>query len=103
MQNTAHTFLNYSTHALSYKRIQSSLYKALLQITDHQETISVGGIDCKEIPLSILREHISVSPEHNNLFFTSVYENIQYGNLNSTKEDIFSVMQQAAISDISLS
>lgn len=166
IQNAAHTFLNYSTHALSYKRIhpiltlpnetnpysqnftvsfptdpaisfekvsifyenrlvlknatflirpgeivgligesgsgKSSLYKALLQITDYQGTISVGGIDCKEIPLSLLREHISVSPEHNNLFFTSVYENIQYGNLNSTKEDIFSVMQQAAISDISL-
>lgn len=81
---------------------KSSLYKALLQFIAYEGKISIGGINCTDIPLSTLREHISLSPEHNELFHTTVYENIRYGNPNATDREILSIMQKVAISEIPL-
>lgn len=81
---------------------KSSLYKALLQTIAYKGNISIGGIDCTTIPLSTLREQIALSPEHNELFHTTVYENIQYANPNATEDEISTIMQKAAIAEIPL-
>lgn len=78
---------------------KSTLIKALLQMVDYQGNIFIGGVDCKDILLPVLRDHIGLSPEHNDLFPTTVGENIRYGNLCASEIEIDSVMERAAIND----
>lgn len=79
---------------------KSTLTKALLQLVDYQGKISIGGVDCADIPLNVLRTFISISPEHSSLFNTTVYENIQFGNPNALKREILSIVNKLGIYDI---
>lgn len=79
---------------------KTTLVKALLQMVDYQGRILIGGVDCKDIPLSVLRGHIGLSPEHNDLFPMSVYDNIKFGDLYASELEIDSVMEKAAIKDL---
>ena len=45
----------------------------------------------------MLRKYIAYSPEHNDVFPTTVYDNIQYGNLNATEEEITYAAEIAGI------
>ncbi|MBD5502725.1 MAG: ABC transporter ATP-binding protein [Lachnospiraceae bacterium] len=76
---------------------KSTLVKSLMQMTDYQGKIYIGGEDCKNIPLHMLREYIAFSPEHNDIFPTTVYDNIRYGNLNATKSEISYAAEMAGI------
>ena len=76
---------------------KSSLVKALLQMADYQGRICIGDRDCADMPIDILRGHISLSPEHGDLFNTTVYENIQFGNLSAAEQEIDLAARRAAI------
>lgn len=76
---------------------KSTLVKALMQMTDYQGEISIGGKSCKELSLNTLRKYIAFSPEHSDLFRTSVYENIQFGDLTASKEKVYDAAVRAAI------
>lgn len=78
---------------------KSTLAKALMQMVDYQGRISIGGKDCKEIPLDALRKLIAFSPEHSDLFCTSVYENILFGNPAAPKEAVCRAADRAAVTD----
>lgn len=78
---------------------KSTLAKALMQLTDYQGKISIGGKNCKELPLDSLRKQIAFSPEHSDLFHTSVYENILFGNPAATKEAVYRAADRAAVTD----
>ena len=67
---------------------KSTLVKALMQMIDYQGDIYIGGENCKNLPLCLLRKYIAYSPEHNDIFPTTVCENIQFGNLNATEDEI---------------
>lgn len=71
---------------------KTTLVKALLQMVDYQGKITIGGRDCADIPLKELRSQVAFSPEHGELFDTTIYENLQYGNLQATEEDLLSVL-----------
>ena len=79
---------------------KSTLAKALMQLTDYQGEISIGGKNCKELPLDTLRKQIAFSPEHSDLFHTSVYENILFGNPAATKESVYRAADRAAVTDL---
>ena len=55
--------------------------------------IRVDGVSVEEWDLYNLRSFISIVPQETHLFGTSIYENIRYGKLDATKEEI----EQAAI------
>lgn len=76
---------------------KSTLVKALMQMIDYQGTIYIGGENCKDISLHLLRKYIAYSPEHNDLFPAAVYENIQYGDWNATDSEIDHAAEMAGI------
>lgn len=78
---------------------KTTLVKALLQMVDYTGNISIGGINCREISLSALRDYIGFSPEHGDLFPTTVYENIKFGKPDATDTEIESAMKRAALHD----
>lgn len=76
---------------------KSTLIKALMQMADYQGEISIGGKNCKELSLDALRRQIAFSPEHSDLFGTSVYENIQFGNPAASEEKVYRAADRAAV------
>lgn len=79
---------------------KSTLVKALLQLVDYEGRILIGEKDCAEMPLDVLRSHISLSPEHSDLFHATVCENIRFGNLSASEEKLTSAARNAGISDV---
>lgn len=76
---------------------KSTLIKTLLQMVDYEGRISVGDINCADIPLDILRSQIALSPEHGDLFNTTVYENIHFGDPGASEAEINVAAGKAAI------
>ena len=79
---------------------KSTLIKALMQMVDYQGEIFIGETNCKKLSLEVLRRQIAFSPEHSDLFCTSVYENILFGNPAAKKEDIYRAADKAALTNI---
>lgn len=76
---------------------KSTLVKSLMQMIDYQGEIYIGGKNSKNISLHMLRKYISYSPEHSDVFPTTVYDNIQYGNLNATEDEVGYAAEMAGI------
>ena len=58
-------------------------------------TIDVDGIDIKTVTLTSLREQVGIVPQETLLFNGSVYDNIKYGRLDATKEEIIDAAKAA--------
>lgn len=65
--------------------------------------VSVGGHNLKNLNLDSIRENIAVIPQDTVLFHESIGYNIQYGNLESTWEDVLKAAKQAKIHDTIMS
>lgn len=76
---------------------KSTLVKALMQMIDYQGEIYIGEENCKNLSLHMLRKYIAYSPEHNDIFPATVHDNIQYGNLNATENEIIHAGEMAGI------
>lgn len=76
---------------------KSTLVKALMQMIDYQGEIYIGEENCKNLSLNILRKYIAYSPEHNDIFPAIVHDNIQYGDLNATEDEIIRAGEMAGI------
>ena len=61
--------------------------------------VSVGGHNLQNLNLDSIRENIAVIPQDTVLFHESIGYNIQYGNLESTWEDVLKAAKQAKIHD----
>lgn len=57
--------------------------------------ITVDGIDIKTVTLRSLREQIGIVPQETILFNGSVYDNILYGNLNASREEVVGAAKAA--------
>lgn len=57
--------------------------------------ILIDGVDITTITLKSLREQIGIVPQENLLFNGSVYENILYGRLSATQEEVFAAARYA--------
>jgi subfamily B ATP-binding cassette protein MsbA len=62
-------------------------------------TIDVDGIDIKTVTLTSLREQVGIVPQETLLFNGSVYDNIKYGRLDATKEEIIDAAKAANAHD----
>ena len=68
---------------------KTTLVRLLLRFYDPSDgSIQIDGIDVREIKLSSLRESIALVSQRVTLFPESVKENIRYGNLDATDEEI---------------
>lgn len=76
---------------------KSTLVKALMQMIDYQGEIYIGEKNCKNHSLYMLRKYIAYSPEHSDIFPTTVHDNIQYGSLNATEDEITCAAEMAGI------
>lgn len=61
--------------------------------------ITIGSVDIKHIPLSLLRSKIGFVPQESFLFSDTIGENIAFGVLNATEEDIIEAAKKAQILD----
>lgn len=55
---------------------KSSLLRVLLRLCDYDGKVTIGGVDIKKLPLSILRERLTVIPQDPLLFTGSIRLNL---------------------------
>ena len=68
---------------------KSTIVWSILRFFDPQSgRILLGGTDIKEIPLSQLREQVAVVTQDTYLFHGTVAENLRFGNLEATQEQL---------------
>jgi subfamily B ATP-binding cassette protein MsbA len=58
-------------------------------------SIEIDGYDIRSVTQQSLREQIGIVPQETVLFNGSVYDNIRYGNLDATKEEIIAAAKAA--------
>lgn len=66
-------------------------------------SIKIDGIDIKDITLSSLRGHIGIVQQDVFLFDGTIRENIAYGKLNASEDEIWEAVRQAQLEDVILS
>jgi ATP-binding cassette subfamily B protein len=69
---------------------KSTFIKLLLRLYDIQEGhIFIDTQDISQIKQASLREHIAVIPQDSSLFHRSLFENIHYGRLDATEDQVY--------------
>ena len=58
-------------------------------------SISIDGYDIRDVKLASLREQIGIVPQETMLFSTTVMENIRYGRLDATDEEVIEAAKAA--------
>lgn len=61
--------------------------------------VSIDGQDISQVTQQSLRQAVSVVPQDTVLFNASIFENIQYGNVGATDEDVWSAIRMAFLED----
>ena len=67
-----------------------------------QGAILIDGIDIRDVTQSSLRKHIANVPQDIQLFGSTIMENIRYGRLNATDEEVAEAAKQAQAHDFIL-
>ena len=81
---------------------KSTILRLLYRFYEPSNTaggVSVGGYNLKDMNLDSVRKNIAVIPQDTVLFHESIGYNIQYGNLESSWEDVIQAAKQAKIHD----
>ena len=65
-------------------------------------SIKIDGIDIRDVTLKSLRDNIGIVQQDVYLFNGDIYENINYGNLNASKEEIEAAARRANAEDFIL-
>jgi subfamily B ATP-binding cassette protein MsbA len=82
---------------------KSTLLSLLLRFYDPQKgAIRVDGHDLRDLTQNSLREQIGCVTQETFLFHDTIYENIRYGRLDATREEIISASQFAFAHDFIL-
>lgn len=75
---------------------KTTLLNLIPRFYDPQKgSIKVDGTPIKDVKVKSLRNHISIVPQEVHLFSTNIKENIKYGNLEASDEDIISAAKDA--------
>ena len=61
--------------------------------------IKLDGHNINSIPLKLLRESISYVPQDNYLFSDTIENNVKFGNLNASHDEVVEVCKQAEVHD----
>lgn len=79
---------------------KSTIMKLLFRFYDVSKgDICIDGQNIAEVTQQSLRQNISVVPQDTVLFNTSIWENIQYGNVNASDEDVWEAIRMAYLDD----
>ena len=79
---------------------KSTLIKLLVRYFDVDEgKITVGGENVREVRQESLRAKIAVIPQDTTLFNRTIMENIRYGNVNASDEEVIEAAKQAYADD----
>lgn len=82
---------------------KSTIANLLPRFYDPQSgVIRIEGIDIRDITVRSLREQIAMVPQETILFNASIYENILYGRLDASQEDVVAAAQAANAHDFIL-
>ena len=82
---------------------KSTLIKLLSRYYDIQKgEISIDGQNIAEVTQKSLRASIALIPQDPSLFNRTIMENIRYGSLRATDEEVFAAARRARIHDLSL-
>ena len=76
-----------------------NLLQRFYDLTDGE--ILIDGINIKNISLNILHKNIGVVEQNIFLFPGSIFENIRYGNLNASEDDILLAAREAGVLEFS--
>nr|WP_294352725.1 ABC transporter ATP-binding protein [uncultured Clostridium sp.] len=78
---------------------KSTIIKSLMSFVNYNGDIKLWGKSFKDYDLYYLRSLMSYVPQESTLFNCSIYENILYGNLESTKEEVINAAKLAYAHD----
>ena len=79
---------------------KSTVFQLLLRFYDpKQGAIRVDGVDVKSAALSALRERFALVSQEPVIFSGSVAENVRYGNLNATDEEVRAACDAAHVTE----
>lgn len=79
---------------------KSTIINLLCKFYEHQKgIIIIGGQRIEKLNVHEVRKRIALITQDNHLFHDSISENIKYGNLNCTPEDILHVSHQVGLDD----
>uniref|UniRef100_A0A4W3K4V2 Iron-sulfur clusters transporter ABCB7, mitochondrial n=1 Tax=Callorhinchus milii TaxID=7868 RepID=A0A4W3K4V2_CALMI len=79
---------------------KSTIVRLLFRFYEPQHgNIYVAGQNIKDVSLDSLRRVIGIVPQDAVLFHNTIFYNLQYGNINATAEEIYSVAKLAGIHD----
>ena len=79
---------------------KTSLVNLLLRLHDPEKnTIFIDDKDILEIPLNTLRDSIGYVPQDNFLFTDNIYNNIDFGHRDKSKEEIIEAAKKACVHD----
>ena len=79
---------------------KSTIARLIARFWDVDEgSISIGGIDIRQIPISQLSDIISFVTQDNFLFHCSIKENIRMGKLSATDEEVYAAAKAACCDD----
>jgi ATP-binding cassette, subfamily B (MDR/TAP), member 7 len=80
---------------------KSTILRLLFRFYDIQDgSITIDGQDIRDVTLESLRKSIGVVPQDTPLFNMSVGENIKYGNLEASDEDVKRAARRARVAEI---
>ncbi|WP_250657092.1 ABC transporter ATP-binding protein/permease [Alkalimarinus coralli] len=75
---------------------KTTLFELLLRFYDPQSgTITLGGVDIRQIDPDDLRQQMALVPQQPALFSHDVYHNIRYGNPRATDEEVIEAAKKA--------
>jgi len=79
---------------------KTSLVNLLLRLHDpEKDSIFIDNKDILEIPLKTLRDSIGYVPQDNFLFTDNIYNNIDFGHRDKSKEEIIEAAKKACVHD----
>uniref|UniRef100_A0A3Q2YNN3 Iron-sulfur clusters transporter ABCB7, mitochondrial n=1 Tax=Hippocampus comes TaxID=109280 RepID=A0A3Q2YNN3_HIPCM len=79
---------------------KSTVVRLLFRFYEPQRgNIYIGGQNIRDVSLESLRKALGVVPQDAVLFHNTIFYNLQYGNINATREDVYQVARLAGIHD----
>jgi ATP-binding cassette subfamily B protein len=76
---------------------KTTLFQLLLRFYDPQQgLITLDGVDIRQLDLHALRDAIGIVPQDTVIFSANAMENIRYGRVDATDEEIIAVARMAA-------
>jgi ATP-binding cassette subfamily B protein len=80
---------------------KSTIVSLLLRLYDPDAgRVTLDGVDLRDVPLAWLREQVSFVPQEPLLFAGTLRENIRYGRLSATDDEIYAAAEAANLDEL---